>query len=392
MKNNNQGLVPAQGKQRYYFSSQALYLLFIFTLYTVISLSTAASANEALRIAGMGGAFIGISSSDAGIFGNPAVLTDVENNNLTFAFSIENFSYDELSEDPNEKFAAALSLRSEPSLYYSRSYKGIGFSLGILAGLHSKEAKFVIETTRSDYIVNERKFEAYTDVLLNYDALWESGIILGLGKRLQNAKLGMRLKVLRQTAKRGQIASALHLTSVHGEEVNRNQPKEFIPAIIDNLKYEILRDDNAELDLSATGLDIDIGMHTDVLAEGITAGVLFSNLLQLKLADSRHAMLGVGVGYNPVDWITSGLDVRKKFGEKGLAANLGWEIRGQFRKGASVDVAFRNGISMENSQTRFSLGVKLALGNSYWEYSLTKRFSGQSLRNANHVVASTICF
>ena len=294
--------------------------------------------------------------------------------------------------DANEQFASTLSLRSEPSLYYSCSHKGIGFSFGILAGLNSKEAKLAIESTRSDYIVNERKFEAYTDVLMDYSVLWESGVILGLSKRLQNAKLGIKLKILKQTAKRGQIVSALHLTSIHDENVNRNQPKEFIPAIIDNLEYEILRDDNAELDLSVTGLDVDIGIHADVLADKITAGIVFSNLMQRKLAVSRHAMLGIGAGYTQFDWITAGLDLRKKFGEKGLAANLGWEICGRLRKGAMVDVAFRNGISRENSQNRFSLGFKLALGNSYWEYALTKRFSGQSFRNANHAVASTIRF
>lgn len=367
-------------------------LLLIFMSYTIIFLSTLASANEALRIAGMGGTFIGISSADAGVFGNPAVLTDVENNNLTFAFSVENFNYDELPEDIDEQYAAILSLRSGPSLYYSRSYNDTGFSIGVLAGLNSKEAKLAIENTRSDYIVNERKFEAYTDVLIDYDALWESGIIFGLSKRMPSAKFGMRLKILNQMAKRGQIVSALHLISIHGEDVNRNDPKKFIPAIIDNLEHEILRNDNAELDLSVTGLDIDIGMQAEVLAEKITAGVIFSNLLQRKLAVSRHAMLGIGVAYAQFDWITAGLDLRKEFGAKGLATNLGWEICGKLRQGASVDVAFRNGISRENSQNHFSLGVKLALGNSYWEYALTKRFSGQSFRNANHVVASTICF
>jgi len=328
MKYNNQ----AGERRNSHFAFRALHLFFIFTLYIISFLSITASANEALRIAGMGGAFIGISSSDAGIFGNPAVLTDVNNNNLAFAFSMENLSFEELElpEDATEQFASTLSLRSKPSLYYSRSHKDIGFSLGILIGLDST-ARLSIESTRSDYIVDERKFESDTDVLTNYNALWESGVILSLSKKLQSAKFGIRLKILKQTAKRGQLVSALHLMSIHGEDVNRNKPKEFIPAIIDNVEYEILRDDNAELDLSVTGLDIDIGMHADVLAEKITAGFVFSNLLQRKLTVSRHATVGIGVGYTQFDWITAGLDLRKKFGEKGLAANLGWEIYGKLR-------------------------------------------------------------
>ena len=363
----------------------------LITLHIISFLPITSLANEALRIAGMGGVFIGISSSDAGVFGNPAVLTDVDNNNLAFAFSMENFSFDELPKDSNEQYARRLSLRSKPSLYYSRSHKGIGFSVGLLIGMNST-ARLSIESTRSDYIVNERKFESDTDVLTDYGLLWEGGAILGLSKKLHNAKFGMRLKILRQIAKHGQLVSTLHLTSIHGEDVNPNKPKEFIPAIIDNVEYEILRGDNAELDLSVTGLDIDIGIHADVLAEKITAGFVFSNLLQRKLTVPRHATVGIGVGYTQFDWITAGLDLRKKFGEKGLAANLGWEIYGKLRKGASVDVALRNGISRENAQNRFSLGIKLALGNSCWEYAQTRRITGQSFRNANHVIASTICF
>ncbi|MBM3235167.1 hypothetical protein FJZ31_02590 [Candidatus Poribacteria bacterium] len=363
----------------------------------------AALTNEALRIAGMGGAFIGISSVDAGVFGNPATLVDVKANNLSFAFSVENFRYDELSEAEDKQFASNLVLRSKPSVYYSRAYRDMGFSVGYLSDWNNT-AKFTIENTQSSYIVNERRFEAETPFCTRYDTLWENGVALGFSKRLQTAIVGMRIKILRQTAKRGQLISSLRLESIHGEDVNPNDPRQLIPAIIDNLELKdgnikdaIRPDDEVELDLSDTGLDVDFGAQTAILTKklnvnGLTAGFILTNVLHRKLAAKRHSELGIGLGYEPLPWITTGLDLRKQFAEKGLTVNFGWEIRGKWQRGASIETAVRNGFDISIAQKRFALGFLLALGNSYWEYTLTKQFKGESYSEANHTLASTICF
>jgi hypothetical protein len=353
-------------------------------------------SNEALRIAGMGGAFIGISSVDAGIFGNPAALVDVKANNLSFAFSMENFRYDELSEAEDKQFASKLVLRSKPSVYYSRAYRDMGFSIGYLSDWNNT-AKFTIENTQSSYIVNERRFEADTPFFTRYDTLWENGVALGFSKRLQTAIVGMRVKILRQTAKRGRLVSALRLESEHGEDVNPNDPRQLIPAIIDNLEYSIERADEVELDLSDTGFDFDFGAQTDILTKklsmnGLTAGLILTNILHRKLAAKRHSELGIGLGYEPLPWITSGLDLRKQFAEKGVTVNFGWEIRGKWQRGASIEAAVRNGFDISIAQKQFALGFLLAFGNSYWEYTLTKQFKGESYSEANHTVASTIRF
>jgi len=379
-------------------------LFFVLCVFLcLVNFISAALSNEALRIAGMGGAFIGMPSVDAGIFGNPAALVDVEANNLSFAFSVENFRYDELSEAEDRQFASNLVLRSKPSVYYSRAYRDMGFSVGYLSDWNNT-AKFTIEDTQSSYIVNERRFEAETSFFTRYDTLWENGVALGFSKRLQTAIIGMRVKILRQTAKRGRLVSALRLESEHGEDVNPNDPRQLIPAIIDNLELKdgnikdaIRPDDEVELDLSDTGLDFDFGAQTDILTKklsvkGLTAGLILTNILHRNLTGKRHSELGIGLGYEPLPWITSGLDLRKQFAEKGVTVNFGWEIRGKWERGAAIEAAVRNGFDISIAEKRFALGFLLSLGNSYWEYTLTKQFKGESYSEANHTVASTVRF
>jgi len=376
-------------------SYRYILVLFLITL-CLANFTHFALGNEAIRIDGMGGAFIGIPSVDAGGFGNPAALVDVRANNLSFAFSLENFSYDELPESDDKQFASKLALRSKPSLYYSRAYKDMGFSIGYISDWDNS-AKLTIENTQSNYIVNERKFESETPFFTYYDTLWENGVAFGFSKRLQPYIVGLRLKILRQTAKRGRLVSALLLESEHGEDVNPNDPRNLIPAIIDNLEHSIQRDDEVELDLSDTGLDLDFGAQTDILTQklgmkGLTAGLILTNILHRTFAVKRHSELGVGLGYEPLPWITAGLDLRKQFAEKGLTVNFGWEIRGKWQRGASIEAAIRNGFDLSIAQKRLTLGFLLALGNSYWEYALAKQIEGESDGRYNHTFASTVRF
>ena len=376
--------------------NKLLLVLYILTL-CLVNFIPLALSHEALRIAGMGGAFIGISSLDAGVFGNPATLVDVKENNLSGAFSIENFRYDELSETLDKQFASKLALRSKPSIYYSRAYGDMGFSVGYISDWNIHRATFTIADTQSSYIVNERRFEAETPSFTNYDVLWENGVALGFSKRLQKAIIGMRIKIIRQTAKRGRLVSALRLESEHGEDVNPNDPRQLLPAIIDNLEHSIHRDDEVEVDLSDTGLDFDFGMQTDILTkklgvEGITAGFILTNILHRKLVAKPYSELGIGLGYEPAHWFTTGLDLRKQFAEKGVNVNFGWEIRGKWQRGASIEAAVRNGFEISIAQKQFALGLLVALGDAYWEYTLTKQFEGESYSEANHIVASTIRF
>ena len=68
----------------------------------LILISLTGRADEKVRIAGMGGVKIAMNAADAGPFGNPAALLDIEANNLSVALSIENYRYEELPETPHE--------------------------------------------------------------------------------------------------------------------------------------------------------------------------------------------------------------------------------------------------------------------------------------------------
>ncbi len=59
----------------------------------------------------MGGVKIGMNVPDAGLFGNPAALLDVEANNLSIALSVENYRYEELPETPAIQFALRVDFR-----------------------------------------------------------------------------------------------------------------------------------------------------------------------------------------------------------------------------------------------------------------------------------------
>ena len=91
-------------------------------------------SDEKLRITGMGGVRIATNAPDAGIFGNPAALLDVADNNLSITLSVENYRYKELPETPLQ-FTATLDLDSCPSIYYSRAFGDFGISLGYAAVL-----------------------------------------------------------------------------------------------------------------------------------------------------------------------------------------------------------------------------------------------------------------
>ena len=228
---------------------------------------------------------------------------------------------------------------------------------------------------------------------------------MGFSKKLQDAYLGIRLKMFRQSVKRGRIVSTVQLKSVNCVHTNPNDPRDLLPCVVDDVlnrflddpKESISRTDEVEQDLSSVGFDIDVGMQTDVLTKkfgvkGLTAGFTLKNLLHRKIAVARHAEVGIGLGYTPVKWATVGLDVRKNTGEKGMNIILGGEILGQWRRGFSADVALRSGLDLSSARKRFAFGALLALGNSYWEYALIKEFNSGLFRDASHIVASTIRF
>ncbi|MCZ6678922.1 MAG: hypothetical protein O7E52_16945 [Candidatus Poribacteria bacterium] len=376
-----------------------------FTLHTVVLLSTlicsTGTADEKVRIAGMGGVRIGMNAPDAGLFGNPAALLEVEANNLSVALSIENYHYEELPETPLLQFASELTLDSRPSIYYSRSYGDWGISVGYTATLEN-DAEFEVEETRSVYIVDQQQFLATTNMLTNYNLLWEYGWGVGFSKKLDEGVIGIRLKRLSQNAKRGLILSAVNLDAQHGSDVNINDPRELIPAIIDAIDFSeptqyFDAEDQPTQDLTVTKFELDLGYQRDFAMDflggrRLRTGLVIENLLQRKLVEPLPLRFGIGAAYQPLNWIAVGLDTWRVSGHRGLDFAIGWELHDAWERGFTGAVALRGGLSRIDTVSAFSLGVSFALGSAYWEYTLSKRFHDQPLSQATHLFASTVRF
>ena len=373
---------------------------FIFSLLSIVITSTGVT-DEKLRIAGMGGVKIGMNASDAGIFGNPAALLDVEANNLSLAFSIEDYDYEELPETAVIQFASTLTLDSRPSIYYSRAYGDFGVSVGYAVTLDNT-AKFEVESTRSEYIVDERRFSARTNMTTAYSLFWESGWTIGFSKQLDEGAIGLRLKRVSQQTKRGRILSTLNLESQHSSDININDPRELIPAIIDSLdfsdpvQYFDARDEPTR-DLTVSKFEVDFGYQRDFAIEGLggrplRTGLIIENLLQRKLVKPLPLKFGIGAAYGPQEWISVGLDIWRVSGHRGLDFAIGWELQEAWKRGFTGAAALRGGLSRGDAAGTFAIGMSFARGSLHWEYTMSKRFRNQPLRQASHFFASTIRF
>ena len=364
------------------------------------------SANEALRIAGMGGAFVGLYSTSGAIFGNPAGLTMVQDNNLSVALSAQDMDFESLTAAEGEQLNTRLSFKLGPSIYYSRTISGIGLSLGYLDDLNNRSSSFRVEKTGAEYVVDERKFISETDTVLQYDVSRDRGPVVSLGYPLNpQLTIGIRLKYRQQIIKEGTIHRPLLLTAVHGEEVNRNDATKLLPAIIDNLDTEDAIDrfrngvdghEDVIADLSGSGLDFDLGIQTKLSDLGnVSAGFMLDHLIQRRMVDPQPSRIRFGVGAMPRKWLVAAMDFQKALDSSGLGINLGWEIRHRWERWFSGGITVRSGFSHEPSggaDNRLSAGIGLALGNSHWDYAFVKPLDGSPIVDAAHMFSSTTRF
>ena len=364
-------------------------------------------ANEAVRLAGMGGAFVGLYSTEGAIFGNPAGLINVQANNLSVALSAKNLDYESLPTGEGEQLNTSLSFRLSPSIYYSRIIgSAVGISLGYVDDLDNRSSVLKIENTEAEYIVDERKFASDTDTVLEYDFFRERGPVFSLGYPLNSRlAIGIRLKYRHRIVKEGAIHRPLHLEAVHGEEVNRNDATKLLPAIIDNLEIEDAIDrfkegkdghEDVIADLSGSGLDLDLGMQAQLSASGnVSAGFMLDHLTQRRIVDPEPSRITFGIGAMPKKWLVAALDLQKVLGNSGLNVNLGWEVCYRWQRWFSGGIAIRNGFAHESSseaKDNLSIGIGLVLGGSHWDYTLVKPLDGSPIRKAGHMFSSTTRF
>ena len=385
-------------------------ILIFSILFSLLFVSSTVIAREALKIASMGGAFVGLQSVGGGIFGNPAGLINVQANNLSLALSVQNLDYESLPRSEDQRMNTWVSGRIAPSIYYSRTFKGVGMSLGYMDDLDNRST-FRVENTQAAYIADERKLTSDTDTVLEYDFFRDSGAILSLGRMVRpDIAIGAKLKYRRRTAKEGTIYRPLHLTSVHEEDINRNDPAKLLPAIIDNLDIEDAIDrfkdgeDNREdviVDLSGGGLDFDFGMQVKLPSSGnVLAGFMLEHLIQSRIVNPQPSAIRLGIGARPIEWLAAAIDFRKALNKSGLDVNLGWEIHYEWRRWFSGGIIVRNGFAHESStnspseqtKDKLSIGIGLILGESHWDYTLVRPLDDSPLHQARHMLSSSTKF
>jgi hypothetical protein len=390
-------------KWRAYILCLTLYILGSFLLYPALS---CVHANEAVRLAGMGGAFVGLYNTEGAIFGNPAGLINVQDNNLSIALSAQDLDYEDLPAGNDEQLNTKISFRLSPSVYYSRTIRGIGIGLGYIDDLDNRSSIFRVESTEAEYIVDERKFVSDTNTVLDYDFFREKASVFSLGGMLNpRLAVGIRMKYKHRIVKEGTIYRPLHLEAVHGEEVNRNDATKLLPAIIDNLdmgdaieRFREGRDSHEDVlaDLSESGFDLDLGMQAKLFDSGnISAGFMLDHLIQRRIVDPQPSKIRLGIGATPRKWLIAAFDLQKALGDSGLNVNLGWEACYRWRRWFSGGIMIRNGFAHESSngtKDKLSIGIGLVLGGSHWDYTLVKPLDSSPIRKAAHMFSSTTRF
>ena len=96
-------------------------ICFVFSVVSILGGASHCSANEVLRIIGMGGTRIASDAeADAGVFGNPAGLTNVLHHTLAFNISTESLSWTAQAEHKTQQFGGSFNADVHPAVYYSK--------------------------------------------------------------------------------------------------------------------------------------------------------------------------------------------------------------------------------------------------------------------------------
>lgn len=357
-------------------------------------------ANEMLRIAGMGGTRIATSADDAGIFGNPASLVSVKHHNIALGIATENLRWTELPKHDRDQFAAETNIDLYPSIYYSHAFGEWGVSAGYTATL-TNFADFTISATRADYDINARQFSAETDLITDYSLFHEERWVLALSRQIAESMAGARLKWVEQDVKTGAVVSTLNLAARHGPDVDVHDPQELIEAINEELQFgdrvrDILHEQQPTFERTAGRLELDIGLQREVWFDAdranppIQVGLLFENVLRANLVEPIPFRLGIGVVYEPLEWISIAADLWRESGQSGVGFAVGTELHKTWGSVSPIAVSLRLGAGRVDSVLRYSAGAGLRLGTTYLEY--TVGFGNYTYESNRHLFAFTLRF
>lgn len=359
------------------------------------------SADERLRIVGMGGTRIATRAADAGIFGNPASLVRVQNHHLAFGIATENLHWGELPKREREQLVVEAGIDVYPAAYYSHAFGKWGVSMGY-AATFTNAADFTLSATRAEYETNNRRFSAQTDLNTDYALFREGRWMLCLARQLGQTVTGARFKWIRQNVRRGTLVSTLNLAARHGAEVDARTPAQFIPAIVEELQFgdrvrDILHENHPELERTTGGLEFDVGFHRDFQLsrlKPIQVGILFENLLRADVVEPLPFRLGIGIAHEPLDWIVLAADISRETGKGGVGkGGIDWALGAEFHTGewkTDFAAALRIGTSRVATMPHFSMGIALTLGTLSTAYTLRSPFTSISITEASHLLALTL--
>ncbi len=343
----------------------------VLLLLLPISEAELVKGNSTVRLAGLGNTCVAMSYQSGSLIGNPAAA--VSGNNLSFQLGLAGIDYQSMIPQNGFQAQNQLGLDVLPGFYYARPIGPYDLHVGFMGQLKN-QTQIGMEHTRSEYIINEQRFVAKTNLVSTYNLLWQYGWRLGISRKISNGRLGFRIKSLTQRAKAGQILSSLHLDAQHNSDININDPRALIPAIIDSLDFAnpsqyLERVDEPNTDHTVAKFDLDFGYQSYFSlqkANDLCIGVMTKNVLQRKLVELLFAEFGIGASYQPNNWMLIGADVFRC--NRRFNPNFGLEIGTSWQRGFDGGLAFRVGIQRKETTT-LSLGVQLSLGGSTWNYA-----------------------
>ena len=353
-----------------------------------------------LRIAGMGGTRIAMFTDDAGIFGNPASLVHVKHQNLALGIAAENIHWTELPKQGTTQFVAEANIDVSPALYYSYAFGKSGTSVGY-AARSNNFANFTFERTHAEYNRSSRQFTSTTDLFTDYNLLQEGSWIAGFSHKFGQSIAGARLRWIRQAVDRGTAISTLNLAARHGPEVDVEAPEELIEAIVEELQFgdrvrDIVHEHQPTLERTVSRLELDLGFQREVWFDAkqinppLQLGILFENVLRADLVEPFPFRFGIGVAYEPLQWVTVAADLWRDIGQSGIGFAVGSELHKTWEGTVPKTVALRVGVGRVNSDFHSSIGIGLRLGTTYLEY--TAGIEDFTYESNKHLFAFTLRF
>ena len=118
-------------------------------------------------------------------------------------------------------------------------------------------------------------------------------------------------------------------------------------------------------------------------------GILFENLLRANLVEPLPFRFGIGVAYEPLEWMTVAADLSSATGQRAVDYAVGTEFYKTWK--GNYTVAFRLGVGgMHKTSTHFTAGIAFVLGTLSTEYTLSYPLVHLPIQEAHHLLALTL--